>query len=130
MKELNNTNVIRRNIGYKIKQFREQKDLTQQAIADELNISLTAYGEIERGHTNFSINRLLEITDILDVSPADLFKKTHQQPKITRNELSAIIQARKEELAGIINESDANRKKIAITVYQIYDIINKTLFAT
>jgi len=129
MKQSNDINNRRRNIGYKIKQIREQKAFTQQAIADELNISLTAYGEIERGHTNFSINRLLEISDILGVSPPDLFRKRHQ-PKASRDELSSIIQTRKEELVGLINESDANNKKIAMMIYQVYDIINKTLFVT
>lgn len=65
---------ICRETGYKIRQLRESQHLTQQYIADELGISLTAYGAIERGYTNITLIRLSEIAGILQVDISYFFE--------------------------------------------------------
>ena len=56
------------NIGDKIKKLRELKNYTQQFMAQELELSLSGYGKIERNETDISIGRLEQIATILGVS--------------------------------------------------------------
>jgi transcriptional regulator with XRE-family HTH domain len=62
------------NLGQKIKKLRELKNYTQQHLADELGISLSGYGKIERDQTEITMARLLEIAKILKI---DLFSLIH-----------------------------------------------------
>lgn len=57
-------------IGENIKKLRELKNYTQLYLADELGISLSGYGKIERDQTEITLARLLKIAAILEV---DLF---------------------------------------------------------
>jgi transcriptional regulator with XRE-family HTH domain len=57
-------------LGENIKKLRELKNYTQQYLADELGMSLSGYGKIERDQTEITVNRLFEIIRILEV---DLF---------------------------------------------------------
>ena len=41
-------------------------------MADLLNLSTTAYGDIERGKTDLTLSRLSQIAQVLDVSPLTL----------------------------------------------------------
>jgi transcriptional regulator with XRE-family HTH domain len=63
LKELYNT----MNVGEKIKKLRELKNFTQQHMAQELNLSLSGYGKIERNETDISISKLEKISAILGV---------------------------------------------------------------
>jgi transcriptional regulator with XRE-family HTH domain len=61
-------------LGENIKKLRELKNYTQQYLADELDISLSGYGKIERDQTEITMARLLEIAKILEI---DLFSLIH-----------------------------------------------------
>lgn len=52
-------------IGSHIKKLRELKNYTQQYMASRLNITVTAYGNIERGEVEITLRRLREIAHIL-----------------------------------------------------------------
>ena len=54
-------------VGYNIKKLRELRNYTQQYMADQLEISLSGYGKIERNETDVSLGRLQQIADILGV---------------------------------------------------------------
>ena len=56
----------------KIKQIRELKNFTQEYIAQQLNLSTRAYSKIETGETQLTINRLNEISAILEVQPMEV----------------------------------------------------------
>ncbi|WP_259015533.1 helix-turn-helix transcriptional regulator [Emticicia fluvialis] len=58
--------------GDKIRGIRFLKGYSQENMADMLNLSRMAYGEIERGKTDVSDSRLQQIADVLGVSPADI----------------------------------------------------------
>lgn len=59
-------------IGEKIRYFRKLKGLSQEDLAHELDISLTAYSKIERNITDVSFSRLTQIADVLKVSLLDV----------------------------------------------------------
>ncbi|HUH51742.1 MAG TPA: helix-turn-helix transcriptional regulator [Flavobacterium sp.] len=61
-----------KNPELKIRNIRELRNLTQEYIANQLNISLRAYSKIESGETQLTIKRLNEISKILEISPIEL----------------------------------------------------------
>ena len=56
----------------RIRLERLQRGLSQENMADLLNLSTTAYGDIERGKTDLTLSRLSQIAQVLDVSPLTL----------------------------------------------------------
>ncbi len=52
------------------------KGLSQQNMADELEITVAAYSNIERGVTDISVTRLFQISAILDVTPQNIITLT------------------------------------------------------
>lgn len=56
----------------KIRQIRELKNVTQEYIAKELDISTRAYSKIENGETQLTINRLNEISAVLKIDPMEV----------------------------------------------------------
>ena len=59
-------------IGKRVKYFREQKNWTQEHIASKLHISQNSYSRIESGVSKLTVDRLLEIAEILRVNVSDL----------------------------------------------------------
>ena len=59
-------------IGDKIRKVRELKGYKQEYVADELGMSVTAYGNLERGESSPSFDRLEEIAKVLEVSVQDI----------------------------------------------------------
>lgn len=55
------------NIGNNIRNFRELKGFTREEMADYLNLSVSAYGNIERNQTDLTISRIQQIAEILEV---------------------------------------------------------------
>ena len=54
-------------IGTKIRQIRDLKGLNQENMANELGISVTGYGKIERNEVSVNYERLKQISTVLGV---------------------------------------------------------------
>ena len=63
-------------IGLLIRTCRESKGISQDYMADMLNIAQSAYAYLESGKTTMSIDRLLRITEILDLDIHHLIDKS------------------------------------------------------
>ncbi len=71
-------------IGKRIRKIRESKDLSQENVAGELNMTTSAYSKIERGVTDPATNKLLKIAEILEVDVTEFFidiKKKYSKAK-------------------------------------------------
>jgi transcriptional regulator with XRE-family HTH domain len=67
--------LIRMMLGDKIKKIREFRGISREYIAEKLAMSVSAYGNIERGAvSNIPVPRLLAILALLDCPPEDFFK--------------------------------------------------------
>jgi transcriptional regulator with XRE-family HTH domain len=79
------------NIGQNIKRIREFKNLTQEAVAGAVGMSVTAYGNIERGETDVNFKRLSEIAQALEVKEEDIVTFGYQiyNNTVTNNENSS-----------------------------------------
>jgi transcriptional regulator with XRE-family HTH domain len=66
-------------ISEKIKRMRELKNLTQEFMAEKLNMSQSGYSKIESGQSTVSFSKLSEIAELLDLSPEDLISFDSQK---------------------------------------------------
>jgi len=57
-----------------IRRLRISKEISQEAIANSLNMTQSAYAKLERGQTKLSLERFLQISDFFDVDKSVLFE--------------------------------------------------------
>lgn len=59
-------------LGQNIKKYRETMGLTQNELAEHVNLSREYIADIERGLKNISLRKLYMIADILKIKCSDL----------------------------------------------------------
>lgn len=62
--------------GYRVKLLRKERGMTQEQLAARLNISADHLGKIELGKRGISLDLLLDISEVLDISLDYLLKGT------------------------------------------------------
>ncbi|MFI0429216.1 helix-turn-helix domain-containing protein [Mariniflexile sp. HMF6888] len=60
------------NLGVRIRQLREKKNLSQQDLANDCNIPKTQIGRIERAKVNTTVRTLIKIANALEIEPKEL----------------------------------------------------------
>ncbi len=68
------SNEIYRNIGFILKTFRLNKNLTQEQLSEQLGISLKYISRIETGNNGIKTQTLINYMNLLGVTPNELFK--------------------------------------------------------
>lgn len=66
-------NLIREKIGIMIREKRNSQHLTQEELAEKVNLSTEMIGQIERGETMPSVENLDAIIQELGIDPRSLF---------------------------------------------------------
>lgn len=61
-------------IGERLKKARTDKKLTQEKLAEKLDVSIAFLSRIERGSSHINLKRLNEICDILGVTEGYILK--------------------------------------------------------
>lgn len=56
-----------------MKFYRLQMKLTQQEVADKMNVSKGLYSKYERGLVQLDYDKMVQVCKILDITPNDLF---------------------------------------------------------
>ncbi|MET3124927.1 transcriptional regulator with XRE-family HTH domain [Arcicella rosea] len=97
-------------IGEKIRQARLLKGYSQENMAELLQISTTAFGDIERSKTELTINRAQKIANLLDINVLELFGEEVITPKIIPNSENETAHL-KLEIEKLKKESDYWRSK-------------------
>jgi transcriptional regulator with XRE-family HTH domain len=64
---------IKKEIGNKLKKLRTDRGWTQENIAEKLCITPASYGYIERGETDLSVCRLIEIVAVFQLTIEEFF---------------------------------------------------------
>ena len=102
---------IKKQLGKRIKELRQSKNISQENVAEFLGINPSNYSRIETGTSYPRPENLEKICEILSVSARDLFDFEHHKD----------ILDIKAELIDLINKSD----DLAILIYKfvksIYD---------
>jgi len=60
--------------GRRISELRKQKGITQESLAESIDVHRTYIGFIEQGKRNPTIDNIRRIAEALDVSLIDLFR--------------------------------------------------------
>ena len=63
-----------RNLGQNIKNRRKELGLTQQQLADKMNMSLNFVGKIEVAFSKPSLDTLIQLADVLETTVSELTK--------------------------------------------------------
>lgn len=95
----------------KIKSIRKNKGFSHENMAHALNISQAAYSKIEKSETKLSVERLIEITeiletpvmDILDIDPNNIYHQNNNEKGtfIGHQEVQHLYQDNKEKTEKI-----------------------------
>jgi transcriptional regulator with XRE-family HTH domain len=73
---------IQKMVGQNIRLFRRAKGITQEVLAEMVDVSGSYIGYLERGKKSPSLDLLVKIADVLSVEPAILF--TPAEETVTR----------------------------------------------
>ena len=68
---------IRKLLGRRIKELRKSKNITQEHLAELVNIDTVSLSNIERGKYYPTAENLNKILVVLEVEPADIFNFQH-----------------------------------------------------
>ena len=55
-------------IGERLKRARLAKNMTQENLAEKIDVSVAFLSRVERGHSHLNLNRLTQVCELLDVS--------------------------------------------------------------
>ena len=59
-------------VGQRIAFYRKKKYITQECLAEHLDVSSAFISKIERGKTQLSLERLVQICQYLDIGPTEI----------------------------------------------------------
>jgi len=65
-------------IGTRIKKLREERNIKQEYIADEMGITQSSYGRLEKDDNRLTATKLIQIAEVLNVSISMLFGEKAQ----------------------------------------------------
>lgn len=89
---LSSNEIVRNNIKF----HRITKGFTQEKISELLGINEKSYSNLETGRYNISLDRLDEISKILELEPYILLKERHTEDEVP-NRLDFYINKTKDE---------------------------------
>lgn len=79
---------LKKIVGQQLQQLRIKKNFTQEAMAEKLSLSTSAYCKIEYGETDLTLTRLNKIAEILNISMFELLSKIDENKHFYRPEIS------------------------------------------
>ena len=63
---------IQKKIGEKVKRLRQDKEWTQQTLAEKIKMDITTINEIENGRRNPSLKTINKLARALKIAPSEL----------------------------------------------------------
>ena len=93
-------------IGQRIKKARKDKNLTQEQLAEKLDVSIAFLSRIERGSSQINLKRLSQVCEILGITEGDILNGTSSKS-------SKYLDF---EFANLLKNCSADKQKL------IYDI--------
>lgn len=100
-------------IGKRIKNLRIEKKMKQEQLADKLDISVAYMSRIERGNGKINLKRLIQISEILKVSPSYLLTGSNVASK----------DYLKQDFYQVLEKCTPEQQKL---IYQISELVSKT----
>ena len=92
-------------IGQKIRKYRKAKGLSQEKLAELVNISTTHLSHIETGNTKLSLAVLVDISKVLEIQTDDLLSEKKSGRTTALDELSSVLESCSTKQIRIINDT-------------------------
>lgn len=70
-------------VGNKLKTLRKNKNMSQEEVADYLQISQSSYARMESGESHSWANHILKICNFFEIPPEELLRLDENRPEIT-----------------------------------------------
>ena len=99
-------------IGERLKKARTENNLTQEKLAEKLNVSIAFLSRIERGSSHISLKRLSQICDILGISQGSILNGSS-------NNSNTYLAS---EFDDILKSTTPEKQKL---IYKIAKVINE-----
>lgn len=99
-------------IGRRIKEARLEQHITQEELADKLNVSVAFMSRVERGYSPVNLKRLTQIAEFLNVTPGYLLTGSNTTSK----------DYLKEDFRNILDKCTPEQQKL---IYQISELVSK-----
>ena len=100
-------------IGQRIKKARQNKHLTQEDLAEKLDVSVAFLSRIERGSSHINLKRLNQICDTLNITEGQILNGSSGNSK---NYLNA-------EFSELLKSSSSEEQQLIYKIAQV--IVNK-----
>lgn len=72
---------IKKQLGTKIKRLRQKRGLTQEQLAERIDVATRTLCGIENGENFMTADTLEKIFEVLQISPSELFAFDHLKPQ-------------------------------------------------
>ena len=102
-------------VGMKITKYRKEQNLTQEELADKIDVSVAFMSRVERGTSQINLRRLTQIAEILKVSPGYLLTGSNVASK----------EYLKEDFREVLEKCTPEQQRL---IYQISELVSKTNF--
>ena len=63
-------------MGERLKKARVSKNITQEELAEKLNVSVAILSRVERGSSNFNLKRIEQVCNVLGITEAEIINGT------------------------------------------------------
>ena len=80
-------------IGQQIRKYRKAHGLSQEQLAEMVNISTTHMSHIETGNTKLSLSVLVDIANAMDVHTDDLLERSFYSTGNAVEEIAAMLES-------------------------------------
>jgi transcriptional regulator with XRE-family HTH domain len=105
---------MKQSLPERIRLQRLQRGLSQENMADLLNLSTTAYGDIERGKTDLTLSRLSQIASVLDVTPVTLMTDDVIAAQVVDNQPHELMHHELETLRLTVEKQQVELDKLRL----------------
>ncbi len=79
-------------IGERIKKARKAKNMTQEKLAEKLDVSIAFLSRIERGSSQINLKRLGQICEILDITEGEILNgSTNKSARYLEADFSQLL---------------------------------------
>ena len=100
---------IKKILGDRVKRFRKNAELTQEKLAEKVDVAVETISRLERGHSIPSVEKFYEIAQAIDVEMAVLFD-------IADDDFKARTYPHMAEMRELLRSAKKAHQKMAVEV--------------
>lgn len=97
-------------IGEKIKRARNDKELTQEEMAEKLDVSVSFISQVESGEKKFNLDRIIQVSKILE-KPIDYFVEGY------KHKSNEVI----DEIIEILKRMSSKKLKLFLKIIKVIE---------